>query len=82
VLAAGGLAEARMPDIEGIDSFAGPIMHTARWDESVGLAGKRVGVIGTGASAIQTVPRSLPWSQASRSSSARRRGYCLTSATR
>jgi cation diffusion facilitator CzcD-associated flavoprotein CzcO len=60
VLAAGGLAEARMPDIEGIDSFAGPIMHTARWDESVGLAGKRVGVIGTGASAIQTVPQIAP----------------------
>ena len=56
VLAAGGLAEPRMPDIAGIESFEGPIMHTAKWDESVPLAGARVGVIGTGASAIQAVP--------------------------
>ncbi len=60
VLAAGGLAEPRMPDIAGIETFAGPIMHTAKWDENVELAGKRVGVIGTGASAIQAVPQIAP----------------------
>ena len=60
VLAAGGLAEPRMPDIAGIESFEGPIMHTAKWDESVPLAGARVGVIGTGASAIQAVPQIAP----------------------
>ncbi len=56
VSAAGGLSEPKMPDIDGIDSFAGQIMHSARWDHSVDLTGKRVAVIGTGASAIQIVP--------------------------
>jgi cation diffusion facilitator CzcD-associated flavoprotein CzcO len=60
ILAAGGLAEPRMPDIEGLASFKGPIMHTAKWDASVDLTGKRVGIIGTGASAIQTVPQIAP----------------------
>ncbi|MHB1088955.1 MAG: flavin-containing monooxygenase [Acidimicrobiales bacterium] len=57
ILATGGLAEPRLPQITGIDSFEGPLMHTARWDASLDLAGKRVAVIGTGASAIQTVPQ-------------------------
>ncbi|MHB8378454.1 MAG: flavin-containing monooxygenase [Acidimicrobiales bacterium] len=60
VLATGGLAEPRLPDIEGLFTFEGPTMHTARWDDAVDLFGKRVGVIGTGASAIQTVPRIAP----------------------
>jgi 4-hydroxyacetophenone monooxygenase len=45
-----------IPDIAGADSFAGPVMHTADWRADVGYAGKRVGVIGTGASAMQLVP--------------------------
>ena len=56
VLGAGVLCEPKRPEIEGIDDFAGPVFHTARWDHSVTLAGKRVAVIGTGASAIQVVP--------------------------
>jgi cation diffusion facilitator CzcD-associated flavoprotein CzcO len=52
----GPLAEPRMPDIPGLDSFEGEIMHSARWDDSVELAGKRIASIGTGASAIQYVP--------------------------
>ena len=56
VTAFGGLCEPRMPDIKGIDQFGGPIIHTARWDSSVDLNGKRVAVIGTGASAIQLIP--------------------------
>jgi cation diffusion facilitator CzcD-associated flavoprotein CzcO len=44
------------PEIKGADTFAGKTMHTATWDESYDLAGKRVAVIGTGASAIQLVP--------------------------
>jgi cation diffusion facilitator CzcD-associated flavoprotein CzcO len=56
VSAAGGLSEPRLPDIEGLDTFTGPVFHSARWDHSVDLAGKRVAVIGTGASAIQIVP--------------------------
>ena len=60
ILAAGGLAEARLPNIDGINSFSGKIMHTARWDSSVDLQGKRVAMIGTGASAIQTIPEIVP----------------------
>ncbi|TWG92052.1 cyclohexanone monooxygenase [Nocardioides sp. J9] len=52
----GGLSEPRLPDIEGIDGFQGEVFHSARWNHDVDLAGKRVAVIGTGASAIQLVP--------------------------
>ncbi len=45
-----------MPDIDGLDEFDGPVFHSAQWDHSVDLTGKRVAVIGTGASAIQIVP--------------------------
>jgi cation diffusion facilitator CzcD-associated flavoprotein CzcO len=52
----GGLNRPALPDIEGLEDFAGPLMHSAAWDHSVDLTGKRVAVIGTGASAIQIVP--------------------------
>ncbi|WGX97988.1 NAD(P)/FAD-dependent oxidoreductase [Nocardioides sp. L-11A] len=52
----GGLSEPRLPEIEGIDDFQGEIFHSARWDHDVDLAGKRIAVIGTGASAVQLVP--------------------------
>jgi len=52
----GGLSEPRLPEIDGIDTFQGEIFHSARWNHDVDLAGKRVAVIGTGASAIQLVP--------------------------
>jgi cation diffusion facilitator CzcD-associated flavoprotein CzcO len=48
------------PDISGIDDFAGPVFHSSRWRHDVDLAGRRVGVIGTGASALQFVPRIAP----------------------
>ncbi|MGX1768340.1 flavin-containing monooxygenase [Dietzia sp. NPDC055343] len=60
VLGVGALCEPRRPEIDGIDDFAGQVFHTARWDHSVTLAGKRVAVIGTGASAIQVVPSIAP----------------------
>ena len=44
------------PEIKGAESFAGKTMHTAKWDDSCDLSGKRVAVIGTGASAVQLVP--------------------------
>ena len=44
------------PDIPGLERFAGPAVHSARWDHGVDIAGKRLAVIGTGASAIQLVP--------------------------
>ena len=53
---AGGLSEPRLPDIDGIGSFGGAVFHSARWDHDVDLAGKRVAVIGTGASAVQIIP--------------------------
>lgn len=52
----GGLVEPRLPEIEGLGAFAGPIVHTARWDHALELEGRRVGVIGTGSSAIQVIP--------------------------
>ncbi|MEA2158462.1 MAG: hypothetical protein QOD66_842 [Solirubrobacteraceae bacterium] len=53
----GGLSRPSFPDIEGLEDFDGPVFHSAQWDHSVPLEGRRVGVIGTGASAIQLVPR-------------------------
>lgn len=55
IIAVGRLHHPVMPDIPGKDSFAGPAFHTARWDRSVDLAGKRIGVIGTGSTATQLV---------------------------
>jgi cation diffusion facilitator CzcD-associated flavoprotein CzcO len=56
----GGLSEPRLPDIAGIESFQGEIFHSARWNHDYDLTGKRVAVIGTGASAIQIVPEIAP----------------------
>ena len=56
VSAAGALHLPAYPDIPGAERFAGTSFHSARWDHSCDLAGKRVAVIGTGASAIQFVP--------------------------
>lgn len=56
VSGSGGLSEPRLPDIDGIGTFQGEIFHSARWNHDVDLSGKRVAVIGTGASAIQLVP--------------------------
>ena len=54
--AVGQLNRPKLPDIEGRETFAGPAFHTARWESEHHLAGKRIAVIGTGASAFQTVP--------------------------
>jgi cation diffusion facilitator CzcD-associated flavoprotein CzcO len=56
ISAVGALCEPRLPDIPGIESFGGTVFHSARWDHDAELAGARVAVIGTGASAIQIVP--------------------------
>ncbi|GAA3105534.1 NAD(P)/FAD-dependent oxidoreductase [Pseudonocardia yunnanensis] len=56
----GALHEPSMPDIPGLDEFAGTTFHSARWDHDHDLCGKRVAVIGTGASAIQFVPAIQP----------------------
>jgi cation diffusion facilitator CzcD-associated flavoprotein CzcO len=56
VAAPGPLSEPSIPDLPGIEDFEGTIFHTARWDHGHDLHGKRVAVVGTGASAIQAVP--------------------------
>ena len=53
IAATGVLHHPRYPDIEGLDGFSGDLFHSARWDHDVPLAGRRVGVIGTGSSAVQ-----------------------------
>ena len=54
--ATGFLSQPRLPDIEGVHDFAGEVIHTAKWDDTADLTGKRVGVIGTGATAVQLIP--------------------------
>lgn len=56
VFCKGGMSRAALPDIKGLQDFKGAVFHSARWDHATPLEGKRVGVIGTGASAIQIVP--------------------------
>ena len=56
----GGLSRPAMPDIPGLDSFKGKRFHSQQWDHEYSLKGKRVAVIGTGASAIQFVPQIAP----------------------
>jgi cation diffusion facilitator CzcD-associated flavoprotein CzcO len=56
----GGLVDPSFPDIKGIQSFTGELFHTARWNHDYDLTGKNVGVVGTGASAVQVVPSIAP----------------------
>ncbi|MFE0736066.1 flavin-containing monooxygenase [Streptomyces sp. NPDC058855] len=56
VSAAGPLSDPQIPDIPGLADFPGKVFHSARWDHDYDLRGKRVAMIGTGASAIQIVP--------------------------
>ncbi|MFB9236480.1 flavin-containing monooxygenase [Plantactinospora siamensis] len=60
VVAAGPLSEPAVPDLPGLAGFAGEVFHSARWRHDLDLAGRRVAVIGTGASAIQFIPRIAP----------------------
>ena len=56
ICATGPLSQPALPDIAGLDRFTGPMFHSASWRHDVDLSGRRVGVIGTGASAIQLIP--------------------------
>lgn len=60
VSATGPLSDPKVPDIPGLDSFQGKVFHSARWDHDYDLRGKRVAVVGTGASSIQVVPAIQP----------------------
>jgi cation diffusion facilitator CzcD-associated flavoprotein CzcO len=60
VFATGPITEAQVPHIDGLDTFTGEMFHSAHWNHDYDLTGKRIAVIGTGASAIQFVPRIQP----------------------
>lgn len=60
VAATGPLSRPALPDIPGRDQFEGPMFHAARWNPDIDLTGKRVAIVGTGASAIQIVPEIAP----------------------
>jgi cation diffusion facilitator CzcD-associated flavoprotein CzcO len=61
VINAGGvLTTPKLPDIAGVDGFDGVTIHTARWDHGQDFTGRRVAIIGTGASAVQVIPEIAP----------------------
>ena len=60
ISAVGMLSRPSIPDLPGLDAFAGPWFHSARWDHDVDLKGRRVAVVGTGASAMQFAPAIAP----------------------
>lgn len=60
VCATGVLHNPSIPDIPGLDSFAGPVVHTARWDDDVRTSGQRIAVIGTGSTGVQVVSALQP----------------------
>ncbi|OBI17258.1 MULTISPECIES: NAD(P)/FAD-dependent oxidoreductase [unclassified Mycobacterium] len=56
ITATGFLSQPRTPDIPGIESFAGKVIHTTAWDDDYDLEGRRAAIIGTGATAVQLIP--------------------------
>ena len=56
ILATGYLCQPRTPDVPGIDTFVGRIVHAAQWDDSYSLKGRRAAIIGTGSTGVQLVP--------------------------
>ena len=60
IAASGPLSRPALPAIAGLDTFAGTMFHSARWNHQADLTGRRIGVIGTGASAIQFIPEIAP----------------------
>jgi cation diffusion facilitator CzcD-associated flavoprotein CzcO len=60
ISATGALTDPKMPDIKGLSTFEGKIIHTAKWDKKYDLSGKNVAVIGTGATSVQLVPAIAP----------------------
>ncbi|HMJ03896.1 MAG TPA: NAD(P)/FAD-dependent oxidoreductase, partial [Conexibacter sp.] len=58
--ATGVFTQPTRPDIPGLDDFDGLLMHTARWDHEQDLRGRRVAIVGTGASAVQVIPTIAP----------------------
>ncbi|NBC36156.1 NAD(P)-binding domain-containing protein [Novosphingobium sp. FSY-8] len=57
ILATGALSAPKLPDWPGIEGFSGEIVHTGAWRDDIDLRGKRVGIVGTGSSGVQAIPR-------------------------
>lgn len=64
IFATGPITESQIPKLEGLETFKGEMFHSARWNHDVDLNGKRIAVIGTGASAIQFIPQVQPLAKA------------------
>jgi 4-hydroxyacetophenone monooxygenase len=60
VSAIGPFGRPKLPDVDGIDDFEGPVFHTSQWPDGLDLTGKRVAIVGTGASAMQVGPTIAP----------------------
>ena len=60
IAATGILHHPKYPDIDGLDTFEGPMFHTARWDHDIDITGKRIGLIGTGSSGVQITAAVAP----------------------
>lgn len=60
IISAAALNRPAVPDFPGLSTFSGKVFHTSRWDDSFDPTGKRIGVIGTGASAVQVIPELAP----------------------
>ena len=60
ISAVGMLNRPSIPDIDGLDTFEGSVFHSSRWDHGIDMSGRRVAVVGTGASAMQFVPALAP----------------------
>ncbi|OBA61642.1 monooxygenase [Mycobacterium sp. 1100029.7] len=56
ITATGFLSQPKSPEIAGIESFAGKVIYTTAWDHDYDLSGRRIGIIGTGATAVQLIP--------------------------
>ncbi|HWE14364.1 MAG TPA: NAD(P)/FAD-dependent oxidoreductase [Solirubrobacteraceae bacterium] len=60
ISAIGAFVNPKPPDLEGLDAFGGDVLHSAAWDHSVELSGRRAAIVGTGASALQIIPEVAP----------------------
>ena len=60
VMSCGPWHQPFIPELPGLADFPGPVMHTAQWDHDVEISGKRVAIVGTGASAVQVIPELQP----------------------
>ena len=63
ILGIGALRDPVIPTLKGMENYKGATMHTAEWDADIPLQGKRIAIVGTGASAIQVLPEIAPMAE-------------------